>query len=261
VAGSVDRATTELQQRNDELLRSNQELDEFAAIAAHDLKEPLRGIRSYATFLLEEYGTPLGADGQARLRSLQSLAVRLDAQLEALLQFARVGQVELALQETDLNRLVQEVLEDLHLALRERQVQVRIPRPLPVVRCDPVRVAEVFLNLLTNAMKYTDRKERWIEIGADTRHRPIVVHVRDNGIGIPRKQFDVIFRIFQRLHGRGAYGGGTGAGLTIVKKIIERHGGRIWLDSVVGEGTTFHFTLEGDRDEPANGPPSAPLDR
>ena len=123
---------------------------------------------------------------------------------------------------------------------------MRVPRPLPTVRCDRARVGEIFRNLVTNAVKYNDKAERWIEIGFldPAGSRPAVFTVRDNGIGIPEKHFDVIFRIFKRLHGRDQYGGGTGAGLTIVKKVVERHQGRVWVESAAGEGTTFYFTLE-----------------
>ncbi len=132
------------------------------------------------------------------------------------------------------------------------------PRPLPVFRCDPVRIGEVLRNLITNSMKYNDKPERWIEIGAGTGlglaslrttdqgaglGKVTVFYVRDNGIGIPHKHYEAIFRIFKRLHARDEFGGGTGVGLTIVKKIIERHGGRIWVESLPGEGTCFYFTL------------------
>ena len=138
-------------------------------------------------------------------------------------------------------------------------MEVRIPRPLPTILGDRVRIGEVFRNLITNSMKYNDKPEKWIEIGhgpdlgLEFQQRPsrartpsnhaTVFYVRDNGIGIPEKHFEAIFRIFKRLHGRDEFGGGTGVGLTIVKKIIERHGGRIWVQSRHGEGTCFYFTL------------------
>jgi two-component system, chemotaxis family, sensor kinase Cph1 len=142
----------------------------------------------------------------------------------------------------DLNEIVSEVLDSIGIGLREHGVEVRIPRRLPVVRCDPVRVRELYYNLLVNSMKYNDKPEKWIEIGWEGGVPP-AFYVRDNGIGIQAKHHEAIFRIFKRLHGRDKFGGGTGAGLTIVKKIVERHSGQIWVDSVVGEGTTVHFTL------------------
>jgi PAS domain S-box-containing protein len=239
---------SELQTSNAQLTRSNQELDDFAYIASHDLKEPLRGIANYATFLIEDYADKLDDDGRAKLHTLQRLAARLDTLLDSLLEFSRVGRVELAFRETDLNDLVAQVVDSLRITLQQRGIDVRIPQPLPSVQCDRVRMAEVFRNLITNAMKYNDKEQPWIEIGSQSSDEPdgrslTTCYVRDNGIGIAAKHFEGIFRIFRRLHGRDKFGGGTGAGLTIVKKIVERHGGRVWVESVCQEGTTFYFTI------------------
>jgi PAS domain S-box-containing protein len=233
----------ELQARNAELARSNQELDDFAYIASHDLKEPLRGIHNCASFMMEDYADKLGEDGLAKLESLQRLARRMDDLIDSLLEFSRAGRMDLAIEGTDLNVTLQNVLESLHFTLQEHNVKVLVPRPLPTVRCDRVRIRHVFYNLLTNAIKYNDKPGKMIEVGWSDASTPAAFYVRDNGIGIPEKHFAGIFRIFKRLHGRDKFGGGTGVGLTIVKKIVERHGGRIWLESQVGEGTTFYFTL------------------
>ena len=157
---------------------------------------------------------------------------------------------------SDLNRVVADVLDTLHISLEERGVEVRIPRPLPTVVCDETRVGELFRNLITNAGKYNDKLHKWIEIGVSPAvplDEETVFYVRDNGIGIREKHFETIFRIFKRLHGRDKYGGGTGAGMSIVKKIVEGHGGRIWLESAEGEGMTFYFTLHrnSDRERPS----------
>ncbi len=241
--------TAELQQANAALERSNQELDDFAHIASHDLKEPLRGINTYSTFLLEDYSDKLDDDGKSKLNTLQRLTRRMEALIESLLMYSRVGRTELAVQETNLNETLAGIVESLEIRLKELGVEIRQSRPLPTVRCDCVRVGEVFRNLITNAMKYNDKPQKWIEIGCEQRlldgasGPATVFHVRDNGIGIREKHLDSVFRIFKRLHGRDEYGGGTGIGLTIVKKIVERHGGQIWLESQFGEGTTFYFTL------------------
>ena len=138
----------------------------------------------------------------------------------------------------------------LEVQIAETKTEIRIPAPLPVVRCDPA-VSALFRNLITNSLKYNDKSERWVEIGvcttpaeaADKTDGAPVFYVRDNGIGIRDRDHDKIFEIFRRLHGPDKFGGGTGAGLTIARKIVERHGGRIWIESKVGEGTTFYFTL------------------
>jgi signal transduction histidine kinase len=238
------RAERELEERNTELQRSNQELDDFAYIASHDLKEPLRGIHNFASFLLEDYRDKLDDDGRSKLETLTRLSRRMETLIDSLLQYSRLGRVDLAIADVDLNEIVGEVLDSIGIGLRENRVEVRIPRPLPLVRCDPVRVRELYYNLIVNAMKYNDKPEKWIEIGWEG--HPPAFYVRDNGIGIQERHHEAIFRIFKRLHGRDKFGGGTGAGLTIVKKIVERHSGRIWVDSAIGEGTTVHFTLEKD---------------
>jgi signal transduction histidine kinase len=240
------RAERQLAERNLELAQSNRELDDFAYIASHDLKEPLRGIHNFALFLLEDYGDELDLDGRSKLETLPRLTRRMEALIDSLLQFSRVGRVDLAIDRVDLGEIVAGVVESLALGLAEQGVEVRVPRPLPAVRCDRARVGEIFHNLVANAVRYNDKPRKWVEVGYldGAAGRPPVFYVRDNGIGIPRKHFDAIFRIFKRLHGRDQFGGGTGAGLTIVKKIVERHHGRVWVESTPGEGTTFYFTLE-----------------
>ena len=248
-----------LEQAVDQLASSNRELDDFAYIASHDLKEPLRGIHNYAAFLLEDYADRVDNDGRQKLETLIRLSHRLNALIDALLNYSRLGRTELAIQPTNLNEVVDDVIDTVHVALNEKGVEIRMPRSLPTVDCDRVWVTELFRNLITNAMKYNDKPDPWIEIGAqhdydpdsegspptDRDPQPIALYVRDNGIGIPPKHHQAVFRIFKRLHGRDEYGGGSGAGLTIVQKIVARHGGRIWLESRTGHGTTFYFTLRG----------------
>jgi PAS domain S-box-containing protein len=247
------RTEKSLKQLVAQLARSNQELEEFAHIASHDLREPLRGIRNYCDILREDYGDKLDAEAREKLDTLPRLSSRMEDLIESLLFYSRVGRVDLAFETTDLNEVVDEVLERLGHARQEGAVEILIPAPLPAVKCDRVRVAEVFSNLISNAIKYNDKREKWIEIGclAPPRGRggkpaESVFYVRDNGIGIAEKHFPAIFRIFKRLQARDKFGGGTGAGLTIAKKIVERHGGRIWLESAPGAGTTFYFTLQGE---------------
>jgi len=140
-----------------------------------------------------------------------------------------------------------ETIDTLSLMLQERQVDVRVPGPLPTVRGDRDQLGEVFANLLTNAVKYNDKERRCVEIGtaeaASIPETHVALYVRDNGIGIAERHHESVFRIFKRLHGRDEYGGGTGAGLTIVRKIIDRHHGRVWIESTPGEGTTVWFSL------------------
>lgn len=243
---------------NAELSRSNEELNTFAHVASHDLKEPLRGIFKYA-YLLRETSERLDEENRRRLESLMRLTRRMDTLLNSLLHFSRVGQTQLAFETTDLSEVVEEALEMVSARREEGRTEIAIPRPLPAVRCDRVRVREVFCNLIDNALKYNDKPLRRIEIGyfvseptdgesADAPDQDrAVFYVRDNGIGIDSKHHAQVFKMFKRLHGRDEYGGGTGAGLCIARMLVERHYGRIWFDSVLGEGSTFYFTL------PANG--------
>lgn len=242
------RRAEELEHLNDELARSNQELDAFAYAASHDLKEPLRGIRTYAEFLLEDYEGVFDKEGQQMLQALPRLTIRLESQIESLLQFARLGRSELSLESVDLGRLVNECLQDLAPVIRERRATVEVEAGLPTVRCDPDLLSRVFANLVSNATRYNDAAVPLIRIGTVREDEVLRVYVQDNGIGIPPNRLEDAFRIFRRLNGEGTYGGGTGVGLTIARRIIERHGGRIWAESPAQagatKGTTFWFTLE-----------------
>ncbi|QRN95994.1 GAF domain-containing protein [Archangium violaceum] len=240
------------------LARSNAELDAFSGTVAHDLKEPLRGIQQYVGFLTEDYGDVLGEEGLKQLEEVRWLAGRTQGQLDALFEYSRVGRVELAWGEVDMGALVDEVLLTLTARLRENQVEVRTPRPLPRVECDGVRIQQVWANLLINAAKYHRPGEpRWVEVGfvapaeplsAPARRRPdeYVFYVRDNGIGIPERFHEAIFEMFRRLHPAHAYGGGSGAGLAIARRLVRLHGGELWVESIADQGSTFFFTL-GER--------------
>ncbi len=235
---------------NRQLEASNNELDSFAYVASHDLKEPLRGIFNNAQTLLDS-ADGVHVDLRYRAENVLRLTQRMEGLIESLLHYSRVGRLDLSMQDVDLNELVEEALDMLQYQREESRVDVRIPRRLPIVFCDHVRVRELFLNLISNAMKYNTKESKWVEIGYrddDTAagERPTVFFVQDNGIGIKPKFHEQVFTIFKRLHGRNEFGGGSGAGLTIARRIVERHGGCIWLESVPEEGTTFFFTLPVD---------------
>jgi light-regulated signal transduction histidine kinase (bacteriophytochrome) len=244
----------QLEQLNRELARSNEELDAFTYVASHDLKEPLRGIHNYAAIVREDYGDALPADATAKLQTIERLSRRLDEMVDALFHFSRVGRLELEQRTVHLPEVVDDALERLVAAPGRDRVTVAIPRPLPDVRGDRDRLAEVWFNLLSNALKYSRPEGGTVEVGwvapgeplppsAPAGTRAPAFYVRDEGIGIEPRHHDTIFRLYKRLHARDAYGGGTGAGLTIVRKIVERHGGVVWIDSAAGAGTTVWFTL------------------
>ena len=176
---------------------------------------------------------------------------RGDDLLDSLLHFSRVGRMEINCQRINMDDVLSESLEMISQCRIDDGGVVDVPRPLPFVACDATRVREVFCNLIANGLKYNDANDRRIEVGYVDREDPGAAHpdpwvfyVRDNGIGIKSTFHDRIFQMFKRLHGQDLYGGGTGAGLTIVRKIVERHGGRVWLESEPGQGSTFYFTLQ-----------------
>ncbi|MFF4652226.1 ATP-binding protein [Streptomyces sp. NPDC001380] len=246
------RRASELSQLNEELRRINEDLNSFAHAAAHDLKEPLRGISNASAFIVEDAGPDLDAATRRRLDTVQRLAARMDGLLDSLLHFSRLGRVGLQRERTALDTLLDEALEVAGDRLAEQQVAVLRPGPLPVVSADPARLREVLVNLLVNAAKYaSDTGPRTVEVAAGSAVPPggdgpvPAVVVRDNGIGIPADQHEEVFQLFRRLHRRTERGGGSGVGLAVVRRIVERHGGVLWLESAPGEGTAVWFTLDG----------------
>lgn len=230
-----------LQQRNEALSRSNRELDSFAYMASHDLKEPLRGIYNYATFLKEDYGDRLDGDGIVFLDGLTSLAKKMTVLLDSLLAYSRLNSQLLDIKDCDLAVLARDTVELLQVT---RQVELQVREPLPVVQAYPPFLSEILVNLLTNAIKYTDPGNRCIEIGATAGEPGFdTFYVRDNGIGIDQRFHEEIFHLFRRLHGEGERGEGSGVGLTIVQKMVDRHGGRVWVESQPEAGSTFYVAL------------------
>jgi len=228
---------------NKELKESNKELDEFAYIASHDLKEPLRGIHNYSAFLLEDYGDKIEKDGQDKLHTLVNLTQRLEQLLNELLKYSRLGRKEVESSKVDLNEVAKSAIDILKPSLEEKNAVVKILNDLPEIRGEKILINEVFVNLVVNGIKYNDNDDKLIEIGSKKENGQDVIFVRDNGIGIQEKHLSSVFRIFKRLNSREKYGDGTGFGLTFVKKIIEQHGGKIWLESDFGKGSTFYFTI------------------
>jgi light-regulated signal transduction histidine kinase (bacteriophytochrome) len=254
ILNELQARAASLSRLNTELARSNDELDSFAYIASHDLKEPLRGIHNYSVFLLEDYAELLDEEGVSKLQTLVRLSQRMESLIDSLLQLSRVGRLDLELQPTNMNQLVGEVIELLHPRLEQTHTTVEVRGPLPTVQADPTRLREVLNNLLSNAIKYNDKPGRRVIIGeagpektgAHYAANPAdyyVFYVQDNGIGINPRHHDTIFRIFRRLHAQDKYGGGTGAGLAIAKKMIEKHGGELWVESALGEGAIFYFSI------------------
>jgi signal transduction histidine kinase len=241
---AIERKRSEAQ-----LDRINRELDEFAYLASHDLKEPLRGIKAYCDILLEDYGGKLDEPGQQRLVKLGDLCHRLENLISDLLTYCRLGGVRPAATGVELGEVVDEVLETLGPSIERRGATVQVEGRLPTATGDPMLIGIALSNLVANGLKFNQSPQPRVEIGC-LPTQPPTLFVRDNGIGIPPEHHESIFTIFRRLHARHQYEG-TGVGLSIVQKIVQSHGGRIWLESQPGAGTTFYFTLAPADEKPA----------
>ncbi|WP_163783283.1 ATP-binding protein [Myxococcus vastator] len=254
LVGVVLRHAAELARLSRALARSNEELESFSGTVGHDLREPLRGIQQYTSFFLEDHGASLTAESRDQLQSVVWLARRAQSLLEDLFEYSRLGRIELAWRDVDMHALVEEAVAVVAPRLQERKVEVRLPRRLPRVACDAVRIRQVWENLLANAAKYQSAPPHWVELGyhgpgearppAAAQHdAPYVFFVKDPGIGIASRFHEAIFDMFRRLHSVQAYGGGTGAGLAIARRLVRLHGGELWVASSPGQGATFYFTL------------------
>jgi PAS domain S-box-containing protein len=238
-------AKEELLRRADELSRSNAELEQFAYIASHDLQEPLRMISSYCQLLQRRYDKQLDNDGIEFIRFAVDGAKRMQNLINDLLAYSRVGTRGQPFKTTDCNQIMRQVTDNLKLAIEESGVKIDYA-DLPTILGDETQLVQLFQNLVGNAIKF--RRKDQPEIGIDTvrENGRWVFSISDNGIGIDENFAERIFVIFQRLHNNSEYAG-TGIGLAICKKIVERHGGQIWVQSRQGEGSTFSFTLLGKR--------------
>jgi light-regulated signal transduction histidine kinase (bacteriophytochrome) len=252
LANAVRAKADELQLANERLRRINQELEEFTYVVSHDLKEPLRTLEAFSTFLQQDYGQALGGEGSDYIGHLVAASRRLGLLIDDLLALSRAGKVINTPAAFDLGEAVRVVIADLSDLIHRKGAQVRVEGPLPQVIGDRERVAQLVANLIGNGLKYNQTSLPVVVIGTvngeggsspPTTHRPPSTNfVRDNGIGIAPQYHEQIFRLFRRLRRRDEYEG-NGAGLAICKKIVEAHGGRIWVESEAGRGSTFYFTL------------------
>jgi light-regulated signal transduction histidine kinase (bacteriophytochrome) len=234
-----------------DLKRSNRDLDDFAYIASHDLKEPLRSISSFSAFLMEDYHDKLDEEGIRKLNVLISQSARLEKFLTALLQFSRVGREELRYETINPGKIIDEVKIDLDVLIASQSdhpVNILMDTKLPEINSNPYFLKEIYLNLISNGIKYNESDPKEIRLGYLQEYRNFhqVFYVADNGIGIPEKHHQEVFKIFKRLHSRDKYGGGSGAGLTIVRKMIQTMKGTIWIEPGKEKGTIFYFTLKGE---------------
>jgi signal transduction histidine kinase len=245
--GSVRRAIPETKlrqdhrQSQDDLARSNRDLEQFAYVASHDLQEPLRMVATYTQLLAERYQGKLDSDADKYIYYAVDGALRMQKLVQDLLAFSRVGRNGVTLENTDCNVALQVALKNLEAAIQESGANVE-PTQLPVLVADGSQLVQVFQNLIGNAIKFRSSEPPLIRVSAELSGKEWVLSVADNGIGIAVEHAESVFVVFRRLHTRAEYPG-NGIGLSICKKIVEQHGGRIWIESEVGHGSTFRFAL------------------
>jgi chemotaxis family two-component system sensor kinase Cph1 len=245
------QAEAALQEAHEELKRSNSELEQFAYVASHDLQEPLRMVSSYTQLLGRRYGEKFDADAKEFMAYIVDGATRMKQLIEDLLAYSRVGTKSMDFKPAELEKSLRRAITNLKAAIDESGASVTHD-PLPTLPADEVQLAQVFQNLMGNALKFRGPATPRIHVAVSEKPGEWEITVRDNGIGIESQYFERIFMVFQRLHSKGEYPG-TGIGLAIVKKVIERHGGHVRVESKLGEGSAFIFTLRKHPKEMANG--------
>jgi len=239
----TDRKKSDQQmlQLTEDLKRSNQELEQFAYVASHDLQEPLRAVTSYTQLLAQRYQGNLDAKADKYINHIVDGATRMQQLINDLLAYSRLGTQGKKFELADCNAAVQQSLRNLQIAIAEKKAVIACDE-MPTVMADESQLVQLFQNLIANSIKFCRQDIPLIDIAARRRENEWLFYVRDNGIGIDPEYADRIFIIFQRLHGRREYPG-TGIGLAMCKRIVERHGGRIWVESQEGKGATFCFTI------------------
>lgn len=253
---AIMRAEAEAKQKSlmDELARVNQELESFAYIVSHDLKAPLRGIRTVVDWLKLDYSDRLDEEGNEQLDLLSGRVKRMHNLIDGVLRYSRANRTREACIDVDLNDLLLEIVDTL---APPAHIHVNLDTSLPTLLCEPTRMTQVFQNLISNAIKYNNKEKGQITVSCCEEGENWHFSVADNGCGIADKQFLRVFEMFTTLKSRDQYES-TGVGLPIVKKIVESWGGRIWVESTVGEGSTFHVvwpqTLPQNPEDTTQGP-------
>jgi signal transduction histidine kinase len=242
IAGEVSKLNMVLEQRNEDLTAANSDLEAFSHSVSHDLRMPLRHIQAYVSMIEESALSKLNADEQRRLKGVREAAQRMSRLIDDLLAFSRIGRTAMRRAPVDLNSLVKAVIAELRPEIKNRKVDWTLQQ-LPYISGDPPLLHQVFLNLLANAVKYTrTRAVARIQVFAVEQDDEVIVGVKDNGVGFDPAYSDKLFGVFQRLHSATDFEG-TGVGLANVRRIVQRHGGRTWAESVLNEGATFYFSL------------------
>jgi signal transduction histidine kinase len=239
VKAELERRVSE---RTAQLEISNKELESFSYSVSHDLRAPIRAIDGFAQMLADESGDRLDAEAKRKIAVIRDNSRKMGKLIDALLAFSRLGRQSVATAEVDMAALANEVIEELRAASGNGSVRF-VVKPMPGTQCDPALIRQVWVNLLANAVKFTGRAQNpAIEAGGYREGAQNVYYVKDNGAGFDMRYYSKLFGVFQRLHGEGDFPG-TGVGLSIVQRVVERHGGRVWAEGKINQGATFYFAL------------------
>lgn len=260
---SLSESLDVTQKQKIDLEKVNKELDRFVHTVSHDIKAPLTGIIGYGNYLDKQYQDTFDDRGARSVKGIIRQAERLNQLINDLLALTRISRVKNPYEKASMEKLVRSVLERLEFSIQKNQVKVHVAADLPTIVCDRIKLSEVFLNLLSNAIKFSvkDNNAPEVRIGYKDQQDAYEFYVQDNGIGIAPEDQSKVFDMFKRLDSATHYEG-TGAGLAIVKEVINDHGGRIWVESELGQGTAFHFTIpkhiavtsvEGQAADPSGG--------
>ena len=235
--------------RTEQLKRSNDEMEAFSYSVSHDLRAPLRGIIGFANILEEDYSSKLDDEARRITAVIKNNTAKMGVLIDDLLSFSRLGRQPVTKMKIRFNDTISEVIAELGLKKNNDHLSWVIPE-LPVVYADPNSIKQVWMNLVSNAVKYSNKKEHpVVEVGSIAAKNETIFFIKDNGVGFDTKYRDKLFKVFQRLHSAYEFEG-TGVGLAIVEKIITRHGGRVWADAEPGKGACFYFSLPQESHQP-----------
>ncbi|MGZ4035585.1 MAG: sensor histidine kinase [Bacteroidia bacterium] len=245
---SLEKADEKIRELNADLQKNlaqletiNKELESFSYSVSHDLRSPLRALNGYSRILEEDYSQILDDEAKRLLENIRKNATKMEILINNLLEFSKLGRKELSKSEVDMEGMLQNIIRDMNQS-EDHKAEIKL-NALPVAHGDFPLLVQVWINLLFNALKYSSKKENpVIEIGAEKKENEIVYYIKDNGAGFDMHYANKLFGVFQRLHSNEDFEG-TGIGLAIIHKIISRHGGKVWANSIPGEGATFYFSL------------------
>ncbi len=238
----LNQMTAELKEKTRHLEQSNQELEAFSYSVSHDLKAPLRAIDGFSRFLKEDYQGQLDQEGQRLISVIRKNVAKMDQLILDLLSLSRVSRTEITPYQVDMTAVAKSMYHEVATDDQRNAFQFSLD-PIPEATCDPTLIKQVWLNLIHNALKYSSgAPEKKIEIGAEENEQEVIYHVRDHGAGFNPEYQEKLFALFQRLHREDEFEG-SGVGLAIVKRIIQRHGGRVWSEGNLNQGAVFYFSL------------------